>query len=107
MSFAILLTNQSPLLVADFILLAGLNKNNTRGMGSGTGVDSMVLLQSRAEKQFLGKAVHKTVMKGKKENEKMKWSKVLEVRGGVKGAKRSEATSRGRETNRATSRGFV
>lgn len=65
--------------VGDFVLLPKLNKNKTRGMGSGMGVDSMVLLQSRAEKQFLGKAVHKAVVKGEKKSAEFKWSKVLEV----------------------------
>jgi hypothetical protein len=81
--------------VGDFALLPDLNKNKTRGMGSVMGVDSMVLLQSRAEKQFLGKAVHKAVVRREKKNAELRWSKVLEVSGG-----RGHREGRGRRGRR-------
>ena len=65
--------------LGDHVLLSSLNKNKTKGMGAGLEVDSMLLLQSRAEKQFFGKAVHKDVARRKKESEKMSWCKILDL----------------------------
>jgi hypothetical protein len=99
--------------VGDKILLAGVNTNRTKGQGSGIAVDSMVLLQNRAEKQFFARELHKENAEKMKKEEAMRWVQVSQVdpmRGMVcvstqevyiteKGKGRSDAAKKGATTD--------
>ncbi|GMH79822.1 hypothetical protein TL16_g08286 [Triparma laevis f. inornata] len=65
--------------VGDYVMLKKNNLNLSKMLGTGQGIDSVILLKTRAEKQFIGKSIHSKVIKGRKEEERRNvWNRVLE-----------------------------
>ena len=67
--------------VGDYVMLAGNNDNMSKMLGVGQGVDTLILLKTRAERQFVAKSMHKRVRGEKQESKQVGatvWNKVLE-----------------------------